>query len=157
MILGLLATQNAEGSSKLHSTYPEEHFGIKLTKKISTLLFFSRKISDIWRDILSWMSKLPSTCPEEKHIEVTEIWENRIFFSFFGIRSECFKLLHENCEQSLQTAFDLSSRPIRTIFFLKSYVSSFLPDFVQEVLDFFVKSLSSRIIKQTFYVPRRIF
>ena len=121
MILGLLAKQNAEGSAKLHSTYPEEHFGKKLTKKISTLLFFSRKISDIWRDILSWMSKLPSTCPEEKHIEVTEIWENRIFFSFFGIRSECFKLLHENCEQSLQTAFDLSNWPIRGNFFLEKF------------------------------------
>ena len=41
--------------------------------------------------------------------------------------------------------------------FLKSCVSSFLPDFVQRVSDFFVKSLSSRIVKQAFYVPKRIF
>ena len=117
LILGLLAKQNAEGSSKLHFTYPEEHFGKKLLKKIQHFLSFSRKISNFWRYILPWMSKFPSTSPEEKLFEVTEIWEKNYSFPFPKLGANVSNICRKIASRVFKTAFYVSSRPIRKKFF----------------------------------------
>ena len=108
MVLGLLSKQKSEGSSKLHSTYSEEHFGKKLYKKTQHFLSFSRKISNFW------LSAGYSTMDVKISFYVSgrkTFWENRILRKkiihfLFGneVGNECFKLLHENCKQSLQNS-----------------------------------------------------
>ena len=57
---------------------------IVFEKKIQRIQFFSRDISDFWRDSLSWILNLPSTCPEEP-LRGTKIGEKKRYFkSFFG-------------------------------------------------------------------------
>ena len=84
MILHFLAKKSRRSWKHL-STCPEEHLGkiLFLRKKFIAFGFFSRDISDFWRDSLSWILNLPSTFPEEP-LRGTKIGEKKIFQIVFG-------------------------------------------------------------------------
>ena len=102
---------------------------IVFQKKIHRFRFFSRDSSDFWRDSLSWILNLPSTCPEEP-LRGIKIGEKRYFKSFLGLGRDCVEILAEKLQQSFQNCFlRIQSLNSRKNFFFENISFFDLPGF----------------------------
>ena len=155
---GFWQKKNSEGSSKLHSPYPGYHFGKKVSlEKINTFCLSTEKSRIFGRVLYHGCQNFPL------RLRKKIFWGNRILrkqIIHFVFRSWewMFQFFAQKFRaESSKVHFTYPVDQFEETSFLKSFLSSFLPDFMQEVSDSFVKSLSSRNIKQAFYDPKRIF
>ena len=128
---------------------------IVFEKKIQRIRVFSRDISDFWRDSLSWILNLPSTCPEEP-LRGTKIGEIKdISNRFLGLGRVCVEILAEKLQQSFQNCIlriqSMNSRKK----FLQFWTSS--KNFSDNWLPFLAGLTSCLLRLQKWFMRERVF
>ena len=159
MILHLLAKKNEKVmKTSFYVSRGTFRQNIVFEKKIQRIRFFSRDISDFWRDSLSWILNLPSTCPEEP-LRGTKIGEKKdISNRFLGLGRVCVEILAENLQQSFQNCIlRIQSMNSRKNFFLSK--PKFLRSSRLSRNSFwsFLRKCLRKIIKYAFYVLKGMF